>query len=431
MGNAVCYFFCFLVEAIILWQYASHLFVSKHSPKAKLAVLCSLYFMLFAMSWMKSIGLNAALYFLVNFIFFISQCRLKWHTALFHASMLTAIMGACELTVYGLINPHFSEEDRGLSNMIIFAIFNKLIFLTITYTLIHFMKKRKKCSQQQDASIFLLVLIPMTSVFVILTFLNIGEAFTLSPSLNRMITLSAIFLLAINLLVFGINQYNQKKSQEYMEMQLLLQKESNSTEYYKMLLLQNENQSILIHDIKKHLQSIDLLNHQGNQDKISAYIQQLMLSSDLKEVSRLCDHEMLNAILSRYQRQCADKNIAFHADIRSGTVNFITDTDLTSLFCNLLDNAMEAASALPNSFIEISISKREKTPFVVITLINSCRKNPFSKHNGTLATTKADKRKHGFGIKSIHKTVKKYHGDMQMYYNDDTLTFHAIITLKQ
>lgn len=33
-------------------------------------------------------------------------------------------------------------------------------------------------------------------------------------------------------------------------MQLLLQKESDSVEYYEMLLSQNENQRILIHDIK-------------------------------------------------------------------------------------------------------------------------------------------------------------------------------------
>lgn len=55
-----------------------------------------------------------------------------------------------------------------------------------------------------------------------------------------------------------------------MEMQLLLQKEANSAEYYQMLLSQNENQNILIHDIKKHLQSIDLLNDKKEHDKISA-----------------------------------------------------------------------------------------------------------------------------------------------------------------
>ena len=110
-----------------------------------------------------------------------------------------------------------------------------------------------------------------------------------AATLNRLIKeISAVLLLLINLLVFGITQYNQKKSREFTEMQLLLQKESDSAEYYKMLLSQNENRSILIHDIKKHLQSIKLLNEKGESEKIDAYILQLMDASDLKETARIC-----------------------------------------------------------------------------------------------------------------------------------------------
>lgn len=139
---------------------------------------------------------------------------------------------------------------------------------------------------------------------------------------------------------------------------------------------------------------------------------------------------MLNSILSRYAKQCTENHISFHVDIRSGTTDFIANHDLTSLFCNLLDNSVEACCHLSEAYIEINTTKREKTPFVVITVINSCRNNPFSKTNGRLLTNKSNKNKHGFGLKSIKKTVKKYHGDMQMYYNNDTQTFHTIITLK-
>ena len=218
---------------------------------------------------------------------------------------------------------------------------------------------------------------------------------------------------------------------EFTEMQLLLQKEANAAEYYAMLLAQNENQSILIHDMKKHLQSIAILSDKKENDKITAYIGQLMLSSDLKESARLCDHEMLNAILCRYKRRCDSNRISFHADIRHGTIDFIADNDLTSLFCNLLDNAYEAACGIPDAFIEVNATQKANTPLIIISVVNSCRKNPFAGSQQSLATTKPDKRGHGFGIKSIRKTVGNYHGDMQMYYNDDTLTFHTVITLKQ
>lgn len=218
---------------------------------------------------------------------------------------------------------------------------------------------------------------------------------------------------------------------EFMELQISLQKESDSAEYYEMLLSQSENQSILIHDIKKHLQSIHTLNDQKENDKVHAYIEQLLSSSDLMEVSKLCDHEMLNTILSRYKRQCLSEHITLHTDIRSGSIHFLSDTDLTSLFCNLLDNAYEAACNIPDAFIEITAGKKEKTPFTIITVVNSCRVNPFDHANGRLTTTKSDSAKHGFGVKSIQKIVDKYHGNLEMYFDEETMTFHSVIMLKE
>lgn len=435
MNNIICYFFIFPAEAVILWQYASHCFSAKYKPAIRLAVLCGLYFILFAAALFDSKWLNTILYLAANLIFLSTQYNLSLYSAFFHSSILTTIMMTCELMVYFIFlyfMPHFFAKN-GFHPFTIFAVCSKLIFFTFVSVLLHFyfLKKQQQYSDQHDNTVFFLILIPITSIFVMFTFVKISDSYMLSPALNWMITLSIIFLLVINLLVFGFNQYNQKKNMKFTEMQLLLQKEADASQYYEMLLSQHENQSILIHDIKKHLQSINMLNDQKEHDKINLYIQQLMQSSDLKEITRLCDHEMLNAILSQYQRQCDNKYITLYTDIRSRILDFITDADLTSLFCNLLDNAVEAAENIPDSYIEISTCKRERTPFVVITVVNSSRKNPFAEPGGKLTTNKPNKRKHGFGIKSIRKIVLKYHGDMQMYYNGESMTFHTVITLKQ
>lgn len=176
----------------------------------------------------------------------------------------------------------------------------------------------------------------------------------------------------------------------------MLQKESNSAEYYAMLLSQNENQSILIHDLKTHLQSIELLNEKGEADKINEYILNLMETSGFKETSRICDYAMLNAI-----------------------------------FCNLLDNAVEAAENIPNSFIELTVERKENSPFIIIVVINSCLSAPKYDQSGLPVTHKSDKGRHGFGIKSIRKAAKKYQGDLQMYYDNESAAFHTIVTLKQ
>lgn len=121
----------------------------------------------------------------------------------------------------------------------------------------------------------------------------------------------------------------------------------------------------------------------------------------------------------------------FHTDIRSDTVQNIYQHDLTSLFCNLLDNAVESADNIPDSFIELTVEKKENSPFIIIILINSCRSTPVYDQDGLPVSHKANKGRHGFGIKSIKKVVKQYNGNLQMYYDNDSGTFHTIITLKQ
>ena len=433
MENIIFYLLCFLIEAIIALQYASHLFIAKNPLKVQLIVLSTLYFILFTVSFLNIKWLNMGLYFLANFIFLASQYNLKFCLAVFHSLILAAVMGMCELVVYSSIErftPHFFVQAEHFHRTIIFIIFSKILFFAVIYVLMHLFKGRKHYNQQHDNLTFLLIFTPITTIFVMFTFVSISEIFLLTSILNQMISLSSIFLLSTNLLVFGINQYNQKKNLEHTEMQLLLQKEKDFSEYYKMLLSQNENQSILIHDTKKHLQSLELLLANEEYSKAGTYIHQLLLSSELKETARVCNHELLNAILSRYKRNCNEQHIAFHADIRNGSTEFMSDTDLTSLFCNLLDNSMEAVCNIQNPFIEINTRKHKKTSLVVITVMNSCLTNPFIDSNGTLNTQKTNKQKHGFGIKSIRKIVDKYQGNMQMYYNEENLSFHTVITLK-
>ena len=432
----ICNFLIYFVEAVIIWQYASSLFLSKNQSSApSLITLSVLYLSAYAISLLGVNWLNLISYFIINLIFLFTQYQIKLYIAFFHSVILTSVMGISELAVYSIIerfSPHFFVDATNAHSIILFAVLSKLTFYTIIYLIIHIQKGAKKAEQQYDKSVFLLIFIPVTSLFVLQTFVNISDSLIISQNLKHMITISAFLLMLSNLLILGISDHNQRKNMQFTEMQLLLQKEYDLARYYEMLHTQNENQRILIHDIKKHLNTIDVLNAQGEQDKISAYIRQLNLSSDLKEFANLCDNKVLNTILSRYMQQCFDKHIDFQVDARSGILNFISDTDMSALFCNVLDNAVEAAEIIPNSYIELNAVKRPNTPFVVITAINSCRKSPFSPSDKTLLRThKKDSAQHGFGIKSIKRVVNKYHGDIQMYYNEESATFHTIITLRK
>lgn len=422
----------FFIEAIIIWQYTANLFIPKRSVSSNLLCLSTIYFALFLFALFRQTWLNAALFWGANFLFIFIQFKVRIPAIFFHTSLLTAIMGISEMATMGIVSKFFSHflSLKGIS-LIFYTLFSKSLFFTVAYLLSHFLKQKKEGLEVYDRSELFLIPIPVASTFVMLTFFHIGETISVKPPINILLTISAVFLLFINFLVFGIHQYNQKKSLEFTEMQLLLQKESDSVEYYEMLLAQSENQSILIHDIKKHLHSIQLLNEKGEKEKIDAYIHQLLDGSDLKESAKICDNNILNAILNRYQRQCIEKHITLHVDIRRNSLPRLCPNDLTSLFCNLLDNAVEAAENIPYSFIELTVQKKENSPFVVIVLVNSCRNSPRHTEEGLLISHKANKKRHGFGIKSIKKVVNQYQGNLQMYYEPETATFHTIITLKQ
>lgn len=433
MEYIVCCFLSLTAEAAILWQYASVLFVPKRPLYVRLPALCALYLILLAAAIPGSTGLNLLSYFIVNSVFLLTQYCLKWHLAFFHTAVLTAVMALCELTVYSLIEhsvPHFFTEAANFHYMIALGIFSKLLFFTVVYVLMHIFKGHREYNEQRDPSVWLLMFVPVASVVIMHVLVIILGTYTLPTPLLWMITVSSVLMLIMNLLTFAINQYNQQKNMEYTGMQLVLQKEANAAEYYRMLNTQSENQNIIIHDIKQHLQSIKTLNEKGEHEKIKGYISHLLSFSDLEEDVRLCSHELLNAILCRYRRDCANQGIGFHADIRSTAIDFISDNDLTTLFCNLLDNALESASRMAHGFIEIRVVPNDLAGITAINVINSCRVTPFQGSGETLITQKSDGRRHGLGIKSIQKTVKKYQGNMKMYYDDNTLTFHTIITLR-
>ena len=125
-----------------------------------------------------------------------------------------------------------------------------------------------------------------------------------------------------------------------------------------------------------------------------------------------------------------NKNISLKVDARKKLLQNMDYADLTSLFCNLLDNAIEACTDVPDSYIEISITSKQKTDITLINIINSCRTRPDFNKYGHPISRKKNKWKHGLGLKSVNRIVNKYDGDMKMYFDEEKLAFHTIIMLR-
>lgn len=84
-------------------------------------------------------------------------------------------------------------------------------------------------------------------IFYFYTFVSYNS---IENKLDAMISISMLFILLINILIFGLFEHIKQKNSEIAELTLQNQRDADSVEYYKALVSQDEKQKVLIHDIK-------------------------------------------------------------------------------------------------------------------------------------------------------------------------------------
>ena len=268
------------------------------------------------------------------------------------------------------------------------------------------------------ATLFILLMVSYTAFFIALP-LTIGS-----------LALAGVMILMFdNLLIYIGYRITQRMNRQDLSRQLMLQKQQTEISYYKAMEEQYDRQRVLIHDIRKHLGAIRGLAQAGGDTAVAQYVAELERSPALQKRVRICGNRLLDVILARYGEVCGEKSIRFSADVRDQSVDFLSQIDMTSLFGNLMENAVEAANGAESPYIELLCDLRAGGALMV-SLVNSCASPPKGDGMGGFASTKQDIVHHGLGIKSIAGVVKKYDGTLRQYYDNGTELFHTVILIK-
>lgn len=433
MAVKICYIIIYIFEACILLQYCKNLFLPKYTWKKEIPVLFFSYSLLFFCSLSESFWVNFFSFLVMNFLYIFFMYNIKWLTAFFHSFVITIIMVLSELGILVLLSyfvPDFYDNGTYFRNVIMLSVPSKILYFLILQSISLFIKKRKTRELSSDQSTFFLLVFPFLSGFIALVLTTVCMNTSLSLFLDILITISVILLLAFNIFLAWFHTSIQEKNQKFLEIQIRLQKEYDTVKYFDALWKQDEKQKVLIHDIRKHLLSIAELNEHKETHKIASYIDEIIQSSDLQSSVRSCDNDLLNTILFRFKQQYQEFGISFITNIRSNCINFLSEYDMTALFCNLLENALDATRDLANSFIELSVTPHNSGK-IIITMINSCQKDPFSGKGHHLVSTKKNKWRHGYGMTSIQQVIHKFDGSSRLYFDPEDSTFHTIIILKK
>ena len=185
---------------------------------------------------------------------------------------------------------------------------------------------------------------------------------------------------------------------------------------YEMLEKSMEVVNIKYHDLKHQ---IGLLK-EGLSDKEESleYLNKMEADIKLYEAQNKTGNKVLDTILTGKSIYCQNHWIELTCVADGEALSFMDPMDLSSLFGNLLDNAIESVDqieAKERRLIHLAVSHQKG--FVRIRIENCYDKEPIIK-NGKVQTSKSDKRYHGYGLKSIENTVKKYGGSVTFLAND-------------
>ncbi len=181
---------------------------------------------------------------------------------------------------------------------------------------------------------------------------------------------------------------------------------------YKNYQLSKENIDMVnqkYHDLKHQ---INLLKTQSYTGKSTSYLEKMEREIRVYETQNKTGNQILDAVLTNKAMICQNKEIELKFIVDGETLSFMEDMDVSALFGNMLDNAIESTEKQQEKqkrLIWLYVTREKQ--FVRIRTENYCDEKIQFK-NGMPVTTKKDRRLHGYGMKSIKSTVEKYHGSV-------------------
>lgn len=187
-------------------------------------------------------------------------------------------------------------------------------------------------------------------------------------------------------------------------------------EYYlKKTNMENEIRQIY-HDLKNHF----LLTDKSEEKE------KILKKLSLYETYYETGNDFLNVILSEKLNRALKEGIQVECDVDFTSGSFISPLDISTIFGNLLDNAIEACQKIKNEEKYIFVSCRVRGNMISIVIRNS-----MCNYNSDLKTTKKDKQFHGYGLGNVRKALGNYNGEMFIRNEGKEFLLSAIIPIQK
>ncbi len=232
-------------------------------------------------------------------------------------------------------------------------------------------------------------------------------------------TYLVVFLYSKNTLYFRDQEQKDKIQIAQLQQQFA---------YYQEKLKDEEKVRSVYHDMKNHLLVLQrhILQRQINSPETAEMVEKLQSQVAMYEDYVHTGNDILDIILKEKSELAREKSIAFSVTSDLNGVDFIEPLDISTIFSNALDNAIEASEKLPEEQRAILVKAGKMQNFFSVLIENNCLQNS---ENTNIRTTKSDDFLHGFGISNMRKAAEKYGGQLTIKYEKGTFTLKILIPI--
>ena len=325
-------------------------------------------------------------------------------------SMISAIMG-----IFDNLSSIFDWKDN-ITSVIVTSLVSS-IFTLIYVSLFSYIWKRNGYEKIGGKMAAMLLMVFVTIAIIVDS--RIAPALELdTKSTGSILSLVLVIEIAVVLLYFFIflvvaQYYNNRNINKLLFLNskaLEVQKE-----YYENLKNNNLDLRRFKHDYQNHLFTLNELIKSKKYDELESYISTIDKEVSFPVQKFNTGNDIADAIISDKINSAKSVNatIIVKTDINT-FLSKLSAYDTCTIIANILDNAIEAVSVLPDGINrEISISFKNSSNYLLISSSNPTLLKRSKSLKAFITTEKHDKKNHGLGLLNVKTIAEKLHGDVK------------------
>lgn len=408
--------------------YCINKFINIFSPKKEMVKYkYYLLFMLISIFYIsKSFFLNGITMAIVSLIakfLFAQLYRSKQYVKMILSVSLSVLYVSSELLFGGIFmlvsgNKHM-EVNTSPEAYAIGTLLSKFFVFAI---ILIFESKKKSIAISNITTKYLILLSVLPITTIILSILMYQVILVIDSSGIKLTFVFANMLLILsNTITFEIIHNQNKLAKSEYELNLLKNSVIEQTKHYEDLKSSQEEIRQMRHNMRSTCIATIAELKEG---KTENALEQLQENIDIIEKSsKIIDtgHPSIDSVIENKLNRCDELNINVHLSYQYKKSITINEIEIAVIVGNILDNAMEACQKITRFNKDIWGSITVDTQNIIINIKNT------AVNSNNLKTSKADRKSHGYGLKSISHIAKKYNGYAKFTFNDNIFTSYVIL----